>query len=394
MERADTQKLLSVCAGAVAFGYGAWLVMQLVSHRWVVDAGGHAIVTDFLAPYTAGRLALAGHAVAAYSDSAQHAAETAIAGQNFAGRLGWPYPPQYFLILAPLACLTYLQAFLAWILVTVSGYAATIGVIACRRAALFALAAPWCLADLIVGQNGFFTAALIGLALLALERRPLVSAALIAVLTYKPQFGLLIPIALAADGHWRAMAAAAAMVLLAVLVSGAVFGFATFGAFLNVLPSTTRNLLELGAVGWGKLQSVYGFFRWIGMTDGAAWIAQAIFAAALVAGMAVLWRSKTSFCVKAAGLAAATVLVTPYVFLYDLPVMTVSMAFLSRERALDRLEMGAVVATVGAFVAAALLAAPLAWIGGVVLVAICARRGIGPGLLVRRGGCRSAFRSR
>jgi hypothetical protein len=377
MARVELQKLLCVCAGAVAFSYGAWLLLQLLSHRWIVDGAGHALVTDFLAPYTAGHLAATGHAVAAYSDSAQHAAEAAIAGRNFSGRLGWPYPPHYFLILAPLAQLNYLYAFLLWTLTTLGGYAATIGAVARRNGAvLFALAAPWCLADLMVGQNGFFTAALLGLALLTLERRPIVAAVLIALLTYKPQFGLLIPIALVAGGYWRTIAAASAAVLVLALVSGAVFSFDTFAAFLNVLPATTSNLVQHGAVGWGKLQSLYGLLRWLDVPDAAAWTAQAILAAALAVGTAVLWRSKTTFAVKAAGLSAATVLVTPYVFLYDLPVLAVPIAFLARERPLDRIEMVAVTAAIITFTAAALLTAPLAWLGGLALVALGVRRAV------------------
>lgn len=377
MSRVELQKLLAVCAGAVAFSYGAWLLLQLVTHRWIVDAAGHAFVTDFLAPYTAGHLAATGHAVAAYSDSAQHAAEVAVAGREFSGRLGWPYPPHYFLILAPLAQLSYLHAFLLWTLVTLGGYAATIGAVARRNAAaLFALAAPWCLADLMVGQNGFFTAALLGLALLTLERRSIVAAILIAALTYKPQFGLLIPIALVAGGYWRTIAVTSAAVVVLALVSGALFGFDTFAAFLNVLPATTTNLVEHGAVGWGKLQSLYGLVRWIGAPNAAAWAAQVVLAATLGVGTAVLWRSKTTFAVKAAGLSAAAVLVTPYVFLYDLPVLAVSIAFLSRERPLDRIEMSAVIATILAFIAAALLAAPLAWLGGLALVALGVRRAV------------------
>lgn len=372
---AESRKLLAVGAGAVAFAYAAWLAMQFVSHRWIVDAGGHPFVTDFLAPYTAGSLARAGHAISAYDGNQQYAAETAIVGHAFSGRLCWPYPPQYFLLLAPLACLTYVQAFLVWVIATISGYAAAIGAIARRReAVLFALAAPWCLADLMVGQNGFLTAALIGLFLLTLERRLVVSAALICLLAYKPQFGLLVPIALAAGGYWRMIGLASAMILGSALFAGAVFGFDTFGAFFNALPLTSHTLIEQGSVGWGKLQSSYGFLRWIGAANGVAWAAQGVFAVILAAGIAWLWRSKASLSLKAAGLSAAVVLATPYVFLYDLPVLAVPIAFLVRERSLDRIEMSAVVATVLAFVAASLLMAPLAWIGGVALAIVCGRR--------------------
>ena len=48
------------------------------------------------------------------------------------------------------------------------------------------------------GQNGFLTAALLGGALHWLDRRPWLAGVLIGCLAYKPQFGVLIPVALLA----------------------------------------------------------------------------------------------------------------------------------------------------------------------------------------------------
>lgn len=371
----ESRKLLAVCAASVAAGYIAWLAIQFVSGHWIKDTAGHPLVTDFLAPYAAGDLARTGHAIFAYNGGQQYAAESTIVGHAFSGRLGWPYPPQYFFALAPLAYLSYAQAFLFWIIVTIGGYAAVVGAIARRREAmLFAIAAPWCLADLLVGQNGFLTAALTGLFLLTLERRPMVSAALICLLAYKPQFGVLLPIALAAGGYWRVIGVAALVMLVLALITGVVFGFDTFGAFLGALPSTSHTLIEQGGVGWGKLQSVYGLLRWAGSSNSAAWTAHGLFALTVAAAVAWLWRSKATLNLKAAGLSAAIVLATPYVFLYDLPVLAIPIAFLSRERTLDLTEIGAVVVAGTSFILATLLAAPLAWIGPLAIAAVCGRR--------------------
>ncbi|WP_029586365.1 glycosyltransferase 87 family protein [Bradyrhizobium sp. URHD0069] len=53
------------------------------------------------------------------------------------------------------------------------------------------------------GQNSTWTAALFGGGLSPLERRPLLAGGLLGLLIYKPQLGLLIPVALAGR-HWRA----------------------------------------------------------------------------------------------------------------------------------------------------------------------------------------------
>ena len=80
---------------------------------------------------------------------------------------------------------------------------------------LLALAFPSVLINVGHGQNGFLTAALLGGALVVLDRRPLVAGILLGLLVYKPQYGLMLPIVLAVSGRWRCFAAAAATVVLA-----------------------------------------------------------------------------------------------------------------------------------------------------------------------------------
>jgi hypothetical protein len=254
-------------------------------------------------------------------------------------------------------------------------YAATVAKIAQSHAAiLFACAAPWVAADITIGQNGFFTAALIGGALLTMEDRPILSGILLGLLTYKPQFGLLFPLALLADRRWRVIATASATAAALLLLSGAVFGFTTFAAFLQNLPQTTRDLVIEGGTGWNKLQSVYGFLRWADASDWASRIVQGGVSLACAIGIVWLWRSKIPFARKAAVLTAASLLVTPYVFFYDFPVLAVAATWLYRERAFDAKE---IVALAGAFLCAVAFAAfamPFALISTVIVLGIAIRR--------------------
>ena len=64
---------------------------------------------------------------------------------------------------------------------------------------LLALAFPAVLINIGHGQNGFLTAALLGGALVVLDRRPLVAGILFGLLVYKPQYGLMIPLVLAVE---------------------------------------------------------------------------------------------------------------------------------------------------------------------------------------------------
>ena len=72
---------------------------------------------------------------------------------------------------------------------------------------------------------------LFGAALLTLTKRPIVSGILFGCLAYKPQFALVIPVALLAAGQWRAIAAAAGTVIALVAVTSLAFGWDIWLAF-------------------------------------------------------------------------------------------------------------------------------------------------------------------
>ena len=77
---------------------------------------------------------------------------------------------------------------------------------------LVALAFPAVLINIGHGQNGFLTAALLGGALVVLERRPIMAGFMLGLLVYKPQYGLLLPLVLAVSGRWKCFASAAVTV--------------------------------------------------------------------------------------------------------------------------------------------------------------------------------------
>ena len=382
---AGSQKLLIACAAGTVFAYAVSLTIMFTAHQWLLGAQGRPLVTDFLAVWSAGKLALGGAALTAYDAHLQHAGEVAALSHDFKGALGWPYPPFFLLVAAGLATFNYAWAFIVWSGATMAFYAATVGAIANRRTAiLFALAAPWTLATFFVGQNGFLTAALIGLVLLTLERRPILSGIFLGLLTYKPQFGLLFPLALAMGGHWRAFIMACLTALVLITLSDALYGSAAFAAFLHILPQTAQTLMDEGAVGWSKLQSAYGLARWLGLSSAAGWTAQAVVTLACAVAVAWLWRSHAAHALKAAGLAAAALLATPYLFVYDLPILAVAMAFLYRDRPFDRIEgavLGFALLCVAAF---AVLAAPTGLLAILAIAAIILRRVLSDTSLSRR----------
>ena len=119
----------------------------------------------------------------------------------------------FLAIVLPLALLPYNGALIVWTLVGLAAYLIVMWKIAPRRDTLWvALAFPGALLTILDGQNGLITAALFGGGLLLLERRPWVAGALFGLLCYKPQFGILLPLAFLAARQWRAAVGAALVV--------------------------------------------------------------------------------------------------------------------------------------------------------------------------------------
>lgn len=368
-------KLILAVATGCFLGYVGYLATRFSAGGWIVDAAGHPEPTDFVALWTAGKLAAQGAAHAAYDPHLRHAAQATVVGHDFQGYFDWAYPPVFLFVVALLATLPYAVAFIVWVTLTVAGYALSVGAITQTRAAvLVALAAPWTFAVMQVGQTGLLTATLIATVLLSLERRAVLSGLVLGLLIYKPQFGLLFPFALAADGYWGAFIWAGVSVALLLALSGVVFGFDTLVAFWTQLPLSSHALITQGGVGWNKLQSFYGLARWLGAGDVGGWAAQAIATASATLAVVALWRSKRDFDLKAAGLCAGALLATPYVFAHDMPVLAIAFAFLFRHRMFDAIEYLGLGAAVLAFLAFAFLAVPACSLASIALLVLIARR--------------------
>jgi hypothetical protein len=297
----------------------------------LVDRNGKPIGTDFSSVYAAGTLVLDGEPSTPYDLEHQHAAEKRAFGGREVPLFGWHYPPTFLLVAAALALLPYGWALAAWMALTLPAYLLVIRRIVPRpETALVALAFPAVYVNLAHGQNGFLSAALLGGSLLVLDRRPKLAGVLIGLLAYKPQFGVLIPIALLAGGRWRTMGAAAATVAALVAVSFALLGSGIWHAFADSMNFTQTVVLEQGGTGWQKIQSIFSGVRAWGASVPVAYAAQATLFAMLAASIAWLWHSDAAFELKAAALALGSLLATPYVLDYDFVVLAVAIAFFVR----------------------------------------------------------------
>jgi hypothetical protein len=315
--------LLGICA-IVAI---AWIALADA----LVDRNDKPLGTDFSNVYAAGALTWRGRAADAYEPALQHAAEKAVFGGREVPFFGWHYPPFFFAIAFAVAAFPYAWGLAIWVASSFAAYLMVIRAILPRPETLLLSAAfPAAFVNIGHGQNGFLTAALLGGALHVLDRRPWLSGVLIGCLAYKPQFGVLIPIALLAGGRWRTIGAAASTVAALTALSFLTLGGDVWHAFADSMRFTQTVVLEQGDTGWEKIQSVFSAVRMWGATVHTAYAIQITLGVVLAASIAWLWQSDAAFELKAAALATGSLLATPYVLDYDLVVLAVAIVYFTR----------------------------------------------------------------
>jgi hypothetical protein len=315
--------LLGICTLAIA----GWIAVS----DGLIDRNGKPLGTDFSNVYAAGSLTWQGRPAEAYQPALQHAEEQAVFGGREVPFYGWLYPPFFFSVAFLVASLPYAWGLAIWLAASLAAYLAAMRAILPRpETLLIAAAFPAVFINIGHGQNGFLTAALLGGALHWLDRRPWLAGVLIGLLAYKPQFGVLIPVALFAGGRWSTIGAAVATIAALLAVSFVTLGGGVWHAFADSMTFTQTVVLEQGGIGWEKIQSVFSAMRMWGAGVHLAYAVQIALALMLAASLAWLWQSNAAFELKASALATASLLATPYVLDYDLVALAVGIVFFVR----------------------------------------------------------------
>jgi putative flippase GtrA len=283
--------------------------------------GGTAFGRDFLNTWMGGRSALAQGPAAWFDFRVYNDLLRAMIG--IAESYFWSYPPHILLFIWPFGLMPYLPAFVLW---TLGGFALFLYAVARggveRKHLLFVAVAPAVAINVFIGQNGFFTAALLIGGLINLDRRPLLAGVLFGFLTIKPQLGLLIPVVLLVSGRWRTIAAAAATTAALVAATSWLYGADIWAAYLrNVVP--VQHFLQEHGNGMLFLQIPSAFYagRMIGLPVAVDWALQAITSAATLAAVVWTFARRRDPVLSLSLLIAATFLFTPYALNYDMVVL-------------------------------------------------------------------------
>lgn len=335
-----TRSRLRLWSGGFLIGFAVAIIFLFATAHGLNDYKNRPLGTDFSDVYTAGTFALDGSPQAAFDPLRHYEQEKATFGVE-TPFYGWHYPPFFLLIAEALAAIPYLPALILWQAATLALYLAALqlllhngpvpGIARDPLWVLCALAFPAVFVNLTHGQNGFLTAALFAGALALLDKRRIAAGVLFGLLAYKPQFGILIPLALAATARWRTFASAAVTVIALVGVATLAFGIDIWSVFLNSMSFSRTVVLEQGGTGFEKIQSAFAVVRLLGGSVYAGYAAQTFVTTAVASNLFLLWRSRANQTAKNAGLCLAVMLATPYCLDYDMVLLAPTIALLAAE---------------------------------------------------------------
>lgn len=301
---------------------------------------------DFYALWTSGVVTHQGDAAVNFDADALHLRQVAL-GMTPNGYNPFPYPPTLLTVLGPLGGLSLGVAFYVFMVPSFLAYFVAMGAGRWREWpwTLAAAIAPASAITLISGQTGFLSGALMMGGLRLLPMRPTLAGVLFGLLAYKPQLGVLVPVALLAMGSWRALGAATATVGLSVLVSGLVYGFGLWPLWAHALVDYANRFPPV----IGYMPTIQANAAMLGAPPGMANLAQ--LAVSLPVAF-VVWRAwRQGPTPRAAALLiVGTFLATPHAFNYDMPMLTPALLVYLLARRENGLDVGEVVALGLAFV--------------------------------------------
>ncbi len=325
---------LFVCAVlGIVWGAGVHLVPHPEDAQFTID---------FLNVYTAGVTAHEGHPAEAYDWGAHQEREQKVA-QSFGegngltlheGQIPWLYPPIFLGVAWLVSFLPYFYALTIYLVAGVVAYSVSVCKLARHRAAIGAVVAfPGVYINLLAGQNGFITTALLASGLLLLDESPIAAGMFFAALSYKPQFFVLIPLVLLVGRYWKALAATVVSAGVYAGLSLAAFGLEPWLEFLRGLGLARAFILESDTNRWtGVMHTVFSMVRLYGGGAKTAYALQTGVGLAAIMILAWIWsRRPLSLAVRGAALVSVLFLASPYSFGYDQVVLAIPIALLARQ---------------------------------------------------------------
>jgi hypothetical protein len=334
---------------ALAAAVVAAIYLVSPNFRWSETQAGGPYAGDFLQEWIGGHVVGAGEGDRLYAPAHARALEhdPALVGFRWDERQYLPmvYPPFYYVLVRPLALLSVPAAAAVWGVLMIAALAVAAG-LAWRRltAARDSAWTAWLLPAAVLfaplleslssSQKGTLALAILAGTFCLLEaRRPLAAGLVCGLLLFKPQLLIVIGPAMLACRQWR-FTAGLATTCLALAALSLVAGIKACADWLRFVLGTADYLHNAG-YDLHKSHCLYGFFELLLGSFGAPVVRGATLAAA--GGVVfLLWRilrggvvpGTPRFAGQFAALVAATVLLSPHLFTYDLTILLLPMFLL------------------------------------------------------------------
>ncbi len=328
LERVRVYSIAMLLIYGVLMVLWAWESKGFTSDR-IVRPGG-----DYSVFWSASYLALKGDAAKVYDYASLKPVIMAFGsmkgGANFF--LPWLYPPTFLLLVMPLSLLPFVLSYLLFICGTAVMYMAAIfrildiRVVPRHVVLLPVVAFPGAIEAAMIGQNSFLTAGVAAWSLIHLRGRPVLAGILIGLLSVKPQLAVVFPVAMLADRAWKTFFIAAATAIVMAASSVGLFGWEAMSGFLENSSLFREQLLEQGRNGWYSSPTAFAMMRLAGAPVALAYGAQAACAIFAIIALLKVWSGQTSMELRIAAVATATLLVSPYLWYYELTWLGIAIA--------------------------------------------------------------------
>ncbi len=283
--------------------------------------------TDFQIFHKVGELFWQGHIGTAYHLADFTRIEAAATGQQHI-KVSWAYPPQFDLVAAVLGAGPIIPMYLGFILASFGAYLAALLRLGARRAGwVLAFAFPALFINAATGQNGYMTGALVGWFAVAWLRKHAKAGIPLGLMIIKPHLVLGLAVLVLMRRRFGVIGWAAASAAVSGLLATMVFGVGIWGEFLHGAREAS-SVLQAGHFRFFRMTSVYTAARTLGVSFDPAMALQV--AVAVAAFLALWWliRARVDEEVLLGVAVLSTLLVSPYVYDYDLPIFGVGLALL------------------------------------------------------------------
>jgi hypothetical protein len=183
--------------------------------------------------------------------------------------------------------------------------------------------------NFLQGQNGFLSTILLAGGFYNLTNRPMMAGILIGLLSYKPQLGLIIPLALLSGRHYLVFASAATTVLIINAFAFKSFGLATYQAFFHNLKNA-HALIDQGLLPLYKMPSFFAAMRYLGIPSSVALSFHILIGLAVAIITVYVWRKNVCLELKISTLILASLIAPHHLNDYDLTLLMIPIVLLTK----------------------------------------------------------------